>query len=121
MCNSHLIRELTAVYENDKQDWALKMKDLLLRIDKRVETAKMKNESSLSWQMRQYYRQQYKALLAIAKSLNPHQNSPPGRRGKPKQTKVRNLIERMSDYQDEVLAFMWQSHAFGRRLPCSVH
>jgi transposase len=106
MCNAHLIRELTAAYENDKQDWAIKMKDLLLRIDKRVETTKMKNESSLSWQTCQYYRQQYKALLTIAKSLNPHQNSPPGRRGKPKQTKVRNLIERMSDYQDEVLAFM---------------
>lgn len=106
MCNSHLIRELTAVYENDKQDWALDMKDLLLRIDKRVETAKAQNESSLSLQTCQYYTGKYRALLTIAKALNPRQNSPPGKRGKPKQTKVRNLIERMSDYQDEALAFM---------------
>lgn len=106
MCNAHLLRELTATYENDKQDWALEMKDLLLRIDKRVEQTKMKNKTSLSLQTRQYYKRQYKAFLTIAKSLNPRQESPPGKRGKPKQTKVYNLIERMSDYQDEVLAFM---------------
>jgi transposase len=106
MCNAHLLRELTATHENDKQDWALEMKDLLLRIDKHVEQAKIKNKTSLSLQTRQYYKRRYRSLLTIAKSLNPRQESLPGKRGKPKQTKVYNLIERMSDYQDEVLAFM---------------
>ncbi len=108
MCNAHLIRELTAVYENEKQAWALEMKDLLLRIHKRVEEAKVKSRpvGRLSLQTRQYYAGKYRALLVIAKALNPRQGSPPGKRGKPKQTKIRNLIDRMSDYQDAVLAFM---------------
>jgi transposase len=106
MCNSHVIRELTAAYENDKQDWARGMIDLLLRIYQRVEQAKERNKHSLSAQTCHYYKRQYRALLTIGKALNPRQESPPGKRGKPKQTKVFNLIERMSDYQDEVLAFM---------------
>jgi transposase len=106
ICNAHLNRELTAAYENDKQGWALKMKELLLRIYKRVEQAKVQNECSLSSQTCHYYKRQYRALLTIAKFSNPRQESPPRTRGRPKQTKVRNLIERMSDYQDEVLAFM---------------
>ncbi len=108
MCNAHLIRELTAVYENEKQAWALEMKDLLLRIHKRVEEAKVKSRpvGRLSLQTRQYYAGKYRALLVIAKALNPRQGSPPGKRGKPKQTKIRRLIDRMSDYQDAVLAFM---------------
>lgn len=106
MCNSHLIRELTAAYENDKQDWARWMIDLLLRIHKRVEQAKEQNHHFLPSQTCHYYKRQYRSLLTIAEELNPHQNAPPGKRGRPKQTKVYNLIERMSDYQDEVLAFM---------------
>ncbi len=108
MCNAHLIRELTAVYENEKQAWALEMKDLLLRIHKRVEETKVQSRpvGRLSLQTRQYYAGKYRSLLVIAKALNPRQGSPPGKRGKPKQTKIRNLIDRMSDYQDAVLAFM---------------
>lgn len=106
MCNSHLIRELIAVYENDKQNWARGMIDLLLRIHKRVERAKEQNHHFLPAQTCYYYKRQYRSLLTIAEKLNPHQNAQPGKRGRPKQTKVRNLIERMSDYQDEVLAFM---------------
>lgn len=106
ICNAHLLRELTAAFENDAQAWALEMKDLLRRIHQRVEQAKERNEISLPAQTRQYYQRRYKALLTIAKALNPRQESLPGIRGKPKQTKVRNLIERMSDHHDAVLAFM---------------
>ncbi len=106
LCNAHLIRELTATYENDKQSWALEMKNLLRRIHERVEQVKAQHTPSLSPPTRQYYKRRYRALLSIAKEVNPRQGSPPGKRGKPKQTKVRNLIERMSDHQDAVLAFM---------------
>jgi transposase len=56
-------------------------------------------------------------LLMIAKQSNPRQESLPGkracppkarRRGKQKQTKVYNLIERMSNHSDKVLAFMYE-------------
>jgi hypothetical protein len=45
MCNTHLIRELTSAYENQSQDWALDMINLLSNIHKRVEQAKKQDES----------------------------------------------------------------------------
>jgi transposase len=107
MCNTHLIRELTSAYENESQDWALDMINLLSNIHKRVEQAKKQDGKSFSMQTCQYYKRQYMDLLMIAKQSNPRQESPHGKRGKPKQTKVYNLIERMSKHQDEVLAFMY--------------
>jgi len=40
LCNAHHLRELTAVYEQDGQEWAKKMRSLLVEIKKAVERAK---------------------------------------------------------------------------------
>jgi len=106
ICNAHVLRELTAAYENDKQPWAQQMKNLLLRIYGAVEKAKQHNKNSLSASTRSCYRKQYRTVLQQAQKVNPRAESPPGKRGKPKQTKVRNLIDRLSEHQDAVLAFL---------------
>jgi len=106
ICNAHLLRELSGVYEIDQQPWALRMRTLLNRIHYRVEQAKAKHKKSLPKPVCAYYKQRYRALLKSADALHPRQESPPGKRGRPKQTKVRNLIDRMMIYQDAALAFM---------------
>ncbi len=39
LCNAHHLRELTYVYEQEKQEWALKMKEHLLATDQKVQDA----------------------------------------------------------------------------------
>jgi transposase len=51
-CNAHLIRELTFVYESQKQKWACKMIDLLFSIKEKVDQSKedfLKKDESLAF------------------------------------------------------------------------
>jgi transposase len=48
LCNAHHLRELTAVYEQDGQAWAKKMRGLLVAIKQAVERAKERGRLRLS-------------------------------------------------------------------------
>jgi transposase len=108
LCNAHLLRELTFLWEENEQAWAKDMIDHILGIKKAVEVAAEQGKSALPACQQELLRQGYYRILEIGYDNNPPEHPPPGpkRRGRPKQSKARNLLDRMRDHADSVLAFM---------------
>jgi transposase len=105
LCNAHHLRELEGVWEGDnKQQWAKSMKALLEEINRAVRDAGGLLEAVES----EKYRQRYRAILqnAEAESPPPDETNRKGKRGRVKRTKARNLLERLREYEDDVLRFM---------------
>ncbi|HMQ84564.1 MAG TPA: IS66 family transposase [Saprospiraceae bacterium] len=103
LCGSHLIRELQALIEQDSK-WALRMRDLLLYAYHLSE----KGKGVLKPGVFKSVEQQYELICAQADEQEPPPKKNP--RGKPKQTKGRNLLDRLRDHQDAVLAFAQQQY-----------
>jgi transposase len=107
LCNAHLLRELTFVEEQLQENWAGHMKEVLLEMNHQVEKAKGRAEHSLSEQTRTQLLQEYRSVLEEGFKLHPSdQKSEPGKRGVIKQTKGKNLLDRLRDFEVEVLRFM---------------
>ena len=104
LCNAHHLRELTAVWEEDKQQWAKEMKALLEETNRAVKDAGGLLESSKS----EKYRQRYRSIVKNAETEcpAPDETNRKGKRGRVKRTKARNLLERLREYEDDVLRFM---------------
>jgi transposase len=111
LCNAHLLRELTFVAEDLHQTWAADLIKLMLECKETVEAARNQGEgqSGLSENVLADYRNRYSNLLAQGLAANP----PPqdgwhcNKRGRPKQSKAKNLIDRMQSRWREVLAFAY--------------
>jgi transposase len=102
-CNAHHLRELERAWEQDGQRWAKNMKRLLIKINDAVDKAGGK----LSQKKAQRYLKRYRSLLRRANQQCPEPRSTgPRKRGRPKKNKARNLLERLRDYETEVLRFM---------------
>lgn len=104
LCNAHHLRELTRAWEQDNQQWAHDMKDLLEKINTRVNDA----GGALHAQQAGRYRAQYRKLIEKGEIECPEPTRPKkkGKRGRIKKSKSRNLLERLRDYENDVLRFM---------------
>jgi transposase len=103
LCNAHHVRELTRAWEQDDQKWAKNMKRLLLKIKAAVEEA----GGSLPKEKAEIFREKYRSLLKRANNECPDPTQgAPRRQGRPKRNKARNLLNRLRDYEIEVLRFM---------------
>jgi transposase-like protein/uncharacterized coiled-coil protein SlyX len=108
LCNAHHLRELTAIYELDGQQWPKDLIDLLLEIKKAVSQQKAYSDMLDPVQL-QNYEERYNRIIAWGLAENP----PPilldkvRKRGKTKQTKAKNLLDRLQQHRPEVLAFMY--------------
>jgi transposase len=103
LCNAHHLRELIRAYEQDAQQWAEKMRKLLLDINEAVE----KNKGVLSKSASDEWREKYRAILLEADIECPAPDeSKKKKRGRVKRTKSRNLLERLRDHENDVLRFM---------------
>ena len=109
ICNAHLLREFKFLYEEHDQAWAGDMSSLLLDMHSFVE--KQKNISTeLTERQKSPWLTRYKSILSEGFVANPIEK-PPGKkskpkRGRPKKTKARNLLERLDKYKSFVLAFL---------------
>jgi len=105
LCNAHHLRELIFVHEQEKEEWAKRMHDLLLsankEVDKHVEQGALPSETAL--QIEQVYQQILTEGLLYHTSLPP---LPKGKRGKQKQRDGKNLLDRLSEKRDCVLRFI---------------
>jgi transposase len=99
LCNAHHIRELEAAIEFDKQRWAKKMQDLLIEMKEAVE----KSGGALPMLQARELRRKYHRILRAADKECPHN---PKTRA---QTKSRNLLERLRDFDTETLRFLEDS------------
>lgn len=108
LCNAHHLRELTFVEEQMGQAWAKEMKDLLVEIKDAVEQARERGATALPLAQQRRFEQSYERLIAAGLELPENQPPPPnGKRGRNKQSKAKNLLDRLSHRKRETLAFMY--------------
>jgi transposase len=104
LCNAHHLRELERAFEQDKQQWAARMSDLLKEINK----AALDADGVLPTAVSKHYRKRYRKVLADAdiECPLPKVTERQGSRGRIPRSKARNLLERLRDYENDVLRFM---------------
>jgi transposase len=105
LCNAHHLRELTFIYEQEKEEWAGEMRSLLLKGKKLVEDHADKN--CLPEEIKAEVEKEYAAI--VLKGLIYHLNLSPlpiNGRGKRKQRAGKNLLDRFADKRDCVLRFI---------------
>lgn len=110
LCNAHVLRELTFLVEQYQQTWATEMIDLLLAIKQTVEVAKELGEDALATEQIASFENRYDRIVDTGLLSNPtpektEQQSK--KRGKVKQSKAKNLLDRLRDHRDKELAFMY--------------
>lgn len=108
LCNAHHLRDLTAVVENDQQAWASFMITFLLTAKQLVETARQQGQTTLPADQLQRIDRLYAAIVCLGLSENPlpTDQPPPTKRGRPKRTKARNLVERFALHKAAILRFI---------------
>lgn len=108
LCNAHLLRELIFEFEIRAQDWANKMIALLLEIKEKVDNAKEQvTVNSLSTEIIRKYEEAFDEIVRAGLKNNPYKPKDPHKRGRPKQTTARNLLDRLQTHKGKYLAFMY--------------
>ncbi|MGH7148277.1 MAG: IS66 family transposase [Nitrospiraceae bacterium] len=106
LCNAHFLRELIFLYEVFHQEWAKKMHDLLLEMLQFVTEQKERTGQLTAAQLTPWLKR-YQAILRQGRAANPPlQPAPSPRRGRRKQTKAQNLLDRLEQHELSVLAFL---------------
>lgn len=109
LCNAHHLRELTFLEERYPQEWQTEVKKLLLEMKEAVDQVR-DQRSSLSPEQLIDLERRYDDWIERGLQANPlpedHRNQPkkPGRTAK---SPPRNLLERLKEYKQAVLAFMY--------------
>jgi transposase len=106
LCNAHHLRELQWVIDFRKQKWAKSMQDLLTTINKET----IKSGGKLSEIRQDYYIAEYRAVIKAAKRECPLTVPAIGHKGKVAQSKERNLLDRLEEYEHQTLLFMKHSN-----------
>lgn len=107
LCNAHHLRELIFIAERTQQTWATDMIDLLLKIKQQVENAISTDQARLPAKRIKSFENQYDQIVAHGLTLNPSPERPPGKRGRIKQSRAKNMLDRLQVHKDKVLAFMY--------------
>jgi len=108
LCNAHHLRDLTAIVENDQQQWGTLMISCLLAAKQLVADAYQVGETQLPADYLARIHQLYDAIVCLGLVENPLPDThpPPGKRGRRKKTKARNLVERFDQHQAAILRFI---------------
>jgi transposase len=99
LCGAHLLRELKNLSDNHQREWASQMHDLLMYAYKFSQNGR----EVLPDGKLKVVRKQFAKILAAA-----DKEEPPAiikKKGRPKKSKGRNLMDRLVQYEDYVLNF----------------
>ena len=102
LCNAHHLRELIRAYEQDGQVWAETMRVFLVKLNQEVNEA----DGILSQEKQTAHLLEYQSILKAGEIESPPPIQPEGKRGRPKRSKSRNLLERLQNYESDTLRFM---------------
>ncbi|MBN1425820.1 IS66 family transposase [Candidatus Fermentibacteria bacterium] len=107
-CNAHLLRELIFLWEEQGQAWAKTMIDHLLAIKTAADTARDAGLAALPVEDLDWFLKRYQQIVEAGYAQNPlmEPSAGPTRRGRRKQSKARNLLDRFRNHPDGILAFM---------------
>lgn len=106
LCGVHLLRELLFLWEQHHCQWASDLAGLLLRMKTSAEQARVHQQWMVSSDVLLPLLDEYDRLLADADRLHPPALSPPGKRGRAKQSAARNLLDRLLTRKAQILAFL---------------
>lgn len=110
LCNAHHLRRLIFIDERYQQSWAEALGHLLVEIKNTVEAAKLQGLSCLTEDQLIDFDRRYDDLIAQGLAANPPPEpaeSRPKKRGRPKQSPAKNLLDRLQSHKVAVLAFMY--------------
>ena len=105
-CNAHPLRELCFLEEQEKQPWAGNLKAHLLACHLTVEEARARGETRLSSEVVESLTNTYHQLIEAGLAAQPPPLPMPRHRGRVKQTKAKNLLDRLERDAQSILLFM---------------
>ena len=117
LCNAHHLRELKALIDIDKEQWAGQMRDLLLEANESVRAAVAQGAASLPTLVLRTLIKRYNAIPGskspgTRRGLAFHRNLPPlargiGARGRAPHRPGHNLLIRFHKFKSDVLRFLY--------------
>jgi len=100
LCNAHHLRDLQFAFEQDEAGWAQDMQDLLVEMKRQAEAGNLSSDTRIRMANR------YDAILVVGFQAFPVQPRPPNSKKRVAQHPVTNLLIRLRDYREAVLAFL---------------
>ncbi len=107
ICNAHLLRELQGISENAGHRRSEALRALLIEMKTAVDTARQ-NLPALLPAIRAAFEERYRSILEAGGKETETTGVPgeQGKRGRKRQSKAKNLLDRCHKYQREILAFL---------------
>ncbi len=110
LCNAHHLRELKALIDIDKEQWAWQMRDLLVEANGAVQGAIIEGAAVLPTPVLRTLIKRYNAI--VRRGLAFHRNQPPlarqiGARGRAPHRPGHNLLIRLHKFKRDVLRFLY--------------
>jgi len=104
ICGAHILRELEGLIENHQSKWAGIFKTFLMNVFEMPFEERIKRRSHIE--------DRFSRICTLGERAEPPPRKTPGKRGRYKRTKGRNLVERLIREKEAVLAF-----AFNKEVP----
>jgi len=106
LCNAHHLRELLFLFEEEKQTWAGEMMRVLLDMNDFTRKRKDTGITKLTGAEKAPWLTRYRAIIEQGWKDNPLIKPKNPKPGRGKRTKAQNLLRRLKEHEDEVLAFL---------------
>ena len=99
LCDEHLLRELKFLWEEQQEAWARQLSELLVALHRR-------RQKQGEFSQRQFKRalKDYHAVVRRGRYRHPRRAAGQGRCA---QSKAANLLDRLEDFDCNILAFLW--------------
>jgi len=104
-CNAHILRELVGIIENENAIWASDMHKLLTQMNDYLYSLKEKGKTTASKGKIQQFYQRYDNICKAAQNYYPPPIEIPKTKRKPKQSKGKNLLDRLVEHKEGTLMF----------------
>lgn len=112
ICGAHLLRDCAAIAEQEQQEWATQMQDFLLDLHDACHQWRLLHLTAVPTLERDDWVARYFEILAAGYAAQPPPpaSAPGKRKGKPKQSKAKNLLDALLLRAEQVLALLDDLH-----------